>query len=595
LLLIRAGIRGLAALSPAFRLRRARKWEENGVRVPKVGVAHTNVDHLEVAFVIADLGTRCGELYSPADELLLSEPVADAGARNLGAREGQTPDRASGEDRFVRSRAQFALIVGWLDGEEADGLEHAALESWIESEGRELLRALFQDRLDLRAEREQRAQRVADEQGVQRRSVESGHQRPLQSVFGEVDVKRLAYRQRGEPNLYPADGVLNLPDEWASHGVRRLAAVESSRGSFDEATGQVRERTGLTLGKRQLEQLALRAAVDFESFYANSARSPDQQHNDTDDGEHDVLVLSVDGKGIVMRPDALRPATAKAAQAASPKLKTRLSRGEKPNRKRIAEVGAVYNLTPTPRTPADVLASTSEKKLPAPKAKRKWLTASVIEDAAQVVGEVFDEAQRRDPNHERTWVALVDGNNHQIDRIKKEAKKHKVKVTILIDLVHVLEYLWGAAWDFFNEGDPAAETWVHDKALAVLQGKAGIVAAAIRRKATNLNLDPHQRAKADRAADYLHNKRPYLDYPTALTNGWPIATGVIEGACRHLVKDRMDITGARWGLQGAEAILKLRAIRSNGDFSAYWDYHLAQERHRNHNSRYADGVIPRAA
>jgi len=153
----------------------------------------------------------------------------------------------------------------------------------------------------------------------------------------------------------------------------------------------------------------------------------------------------------------------------------------------------------------------------------------------------------------------------------------------------------GAAWSFFQEGDPAAEAWVHDKALAVLQGQAGVVAAAIRRKATTLNLDSNQRAKADRAADYLLNKRPYLDYPTALTNGWPIATGVIEGACRHLIKDRMDITGARWGLQGAEAILKLRAIRSNGDFPAYWDYHLAQERHRHHDSRHADGVIPRAA
>jgi hypothetical protein len=600
LLLIRALTRGLAAVSPEFRLRRARKWEENGVRVPKVGVANTNVDHLEVAFVIADLGTRCGELYSPADELLLSEPVADARARNLGAGEGQAPDGrsgGSGEDRFARSREQFELIVGWLGGEEADGLEHAALESWIESEGRELLRALFQDRLDLRAEREQRAQRITDERGVGRRSVESGHQRPLHSVFGEVSVKRLAYRQRGEDNLYPADGVLNLPDERASHGVRRLAAVESSRGSFDEATGQVRERTGLTLGKRQLEQLALRAAVDFESFYATSARAPDPQHNDTDTDadEHDVLVLSVDGKGIVMRPDALRPATAKAAQAASPKLKTRLSRGEKPNRKRIAEVGAVYELRPAARTPTEVLASTTEKTLPAPKAKRKWLTASVIEDAAAVITEVFDEAQRRDPDHERTLVALVDGNNHQIDRIKQEANARGIKVTILIDLVHVLEYLWGAAWSFFDEGDPAAETWVHDKALAVLEGKAGIVAAAIRRKATNLNLDPNQRARADRAADYLHSKRPYLDYPTALTNGWPIATGVIEGACRHLIKDRMDITGARWGLQGAEAILKLRAIRSNGDFPAYWDYHLAQERHRNHESRYADGVIPRAA
>ena len=107
--------------------------------------------------------------------------------------------------------------------------------------------------------------------------------------------------------------------------------------------------------------------------------------------------------------------------------------------------------------------------------------------------------------------------------------------------------------------------------------------------------DPPKRAGADACATYLINKEPYLDYPTALHNGWPIATGVIEGACRHLVKDRMDITGARWGLPGAEAILKLRALRSNGDFDAYWRYHLAQERRRVHESRYLNGLIPQAA
>ena len=255
----------------------------------------------------------------------------------------------------------------------------------------------------------------------------------------------------------------------------------------------------------------------------------------------------------------------------------------------------MYEITPAPRTPQDVLAPTSEKLLPAPTAKHKWLTASVVEDAATVVADIFDEAERRDPDHQRQWVALVDGNNHQIDRIKTEAKKRKVKVKIVIDVVHVLEYLWGAAWCFFDEGDPAAETWVREKVLAVLKGKAGIVAAAIRRKATLLQLPEEKRVKADRAADYLLNKRPYLDYPTALENGWPIATGVIEGACRHLVKDRMDITGARWGLQGAEAILKLRALISNNDFDAYWDYHLAQERHRTHDLRYANSVIPRQA
>ncbi len=142
------------------------------------------------------------------------------------------------------------------------------------------------------------------------------------------------------------------------------------------------------------------------------------------------------------------------------------------------------------------------------------------------------------------------------------------------------------------EGDPRAEQWVRDQARNILAGRAGIVAAAIRRKATYHGLDPGQRRNADTAAAYLLAKKPYLDYPTALHNGWPIATGVIEGACRHLVKDRMDITGARWGLPGAEAILKLRALISNGDFDQYWTWHLAQEQQRIHNNRYLDGVIP---
>jgi hypothetical protein len=535
-----------------------------------------------VGHVITDSGVRCRELYAPADEVLHAQRGPEGAARNVA--------RGSGEDPFARSRERLEQIVGWLGGKDAAGLEHGELEAQLQAVGRELLCTLFQDHLDLRAGRELRVDRVADASGVERRALERDHQRPLSSVFGEVTVSRLAYRQRGEENLYVADGVLNLPAERASHGVRRLVAIEAAAGSFEHATAQARERTGLGLGKRQVEELAVRAAVDFEAFYADRVGERDEERE-----ENDVLVLSADGKGIVMRSEALREATARAAQRASPKLKTRLSRGEKSGRKRIAEVGAVYEITPAPRTPQDVLAPSSEKLLPAPKAKHKWLCASVVQDAATVVADIFDEAERRDPDHERTWVALVDGNNHQIDRIKAEARKRKVKVKIVVDVVHVLEYLWGAAWCFFDEGDPAAETWVHEKALAVLEGKAGIVAASIRRKATLLQLPQEKRVKADRAADYLLNKRPYLDYPTALHNGWPIATGVIEGACRHLVKDRMDITGARWGLQGGEAILKLRALITNNDFDSYWSYHLAQERHRNHDLRYANDVIPREA
>lgn len=128
--------------------------------------------------------------------------------------------------------------------------------------------------------------------------------------------------------------------------------------------------------------------------------------------------------------------------------------------------------------------------------------------------------------------------------------------------------------------------------MAVLEGKARDVAAGIRRRATTAGLATQKRKKADDCARYLTNKAPYLDYPTALAAGWPIATGVIEGACRHLVKDRMDITGARWSVAGAEAVLKLRTVRCNGDFDAYWRWHLAQERRRVHKSRYATGLFP---
>ena len=502
----------------------------------------------------------------------------------------ERPDPAA-DDPFCASRTRFESLVGWLGGDQARILEHAELETALEAGGRELLRQLVQDHLDLRAHRERRRGAVTGADEISRGAAPTGHARTLTTVFGEVTVRRLAYRRRGHANLYPADAALNLPVEKHSHGLRRLAAVETSRGSFDGAVEAIERGTGVRLGKRQVEELAASAAADFADFY-NQRRPPAG-------GPDDVLALSADGKGIVMRPGALRPATAKAAEASTTKLATRLSKGEKRNRKRMAEVGAVYDITPIVRTPADILGSRApaedSERTPAPAAANKWLTASVADDAATVVGRIFDEADRRDRTHERTWVALVDGNNHQIDRIHAEAAARGVDVAILCDFIHVLEYLWKAAWSFHHEAAPAAEQWVRDKALAVLDGKATRVAAGIRRAATRRGLDPARRAGADACATYLVNKAPYLDYPTALDNGWPIATGVIEGACRHLVKDRMDLTGARWGLHGAEAILKLRALRCNGDFNEYMRYHLAQERRRVHESRYLNGTIPQAA
>jgi hypothetical protein len=496
-------------------------------------------------------------------------------------------DAGAAGDSFASSRHCFEAVLGFLEGEEACGFEHGELEEHLERQSRELFRRLFQDHLVIRSQREERLEEVLDANAVPRPSVETGHHRTLATVFGEVDVERLAYRRRGHENLHLADALLNLPAEKHSHGLRRWAAIEGARGSFDAAVEAIERATGQQVGKRQVESLAQRAAVDVDAFYA--------QRSGRQTNPEDVLVISVDGKGIVMRPDALRAGTRRASEASTTKLKARLSKGEKRGRKRMAELGAVYDLTPVSRPATDVLASKDQEPVKAPVAKNKWLTASVVEDAAEVIGEVFDEAERRDPQHLRTWVALVDGNRHQIDRIQAEAKHRDLNVTILIDLIHVLEYLWKAAWCFFAEGDTAAEDWVRDRALAVLDGATGNVAAGIRRRATSQHLSPLQRHGADTCADYLTNKAAHLDYPTALAAGWPIATGIIEGACRHIVKDRMDLTGARWSLDGAEAILKLRALRSNGDFDAYWRFHQSREQQRIHRSRYADNVIPRAA
>ena len=497
---------------------------------------------------------------------------------------------ADGDAGFAQSREFYAQTERWLAGEEAAGLQHAELEEHLQARGRELMRRLFQDHLALVAAREERRGDVTGADGIARTRAERGHGRALATVFGQVTVTRIAYRAPGAPNVHPLDAALNLPAERQSHGLRKLAAIESARGSHEAAAAAITRATGVRIGKRQVEELARRTAADVDGFC--HARRPDPAPDDH------ALVLTCDGKGIVMRPEALRPATAKAAATARNKLATRLSPGEKNGRKRMAELACVYDAIPVPRVPEDIITSPGKKRKQAgkgqrrePQARGKWLTASVTDDIPAVIAAAFAEAQRRDPEHRRKWIALVNGNNPQIDAVTAEAASRGVNVTIIIDLIHVLEYLWQAAWSFFGKGEPAAEAWVAQQARKILHSSARQVAAGIRRRATTYGYSPDERAGADECARYLTTKAPYLDYATALAGGWPIATGIIEGACRHIVKDRMDITGARWGLDGAEAILKLRALTANGDFDAYWRYHLRKEHERIHGARYRESLI----
>ena len=497
---------------------------------------------------------------------------------------------AAATDPFAASRSVFDALACELGAEGAAGLGHDELEELLELRGRELLRQLLQDHLDLRQLREEQAVRarpapVTGADGVARRAVEAGHQRGLATIFGTVQVGRCAWRAKGQRNLYPADAALRLPRGRHSHGLRRLAALEAVRGSFDQATEAIADRCGQVVGKRGIEQLTVPAAADIDAFYQAVVPQPCSDAT--------VLVLSVDGKGVVMRPEALREATVKAAQAKGANTyRTRLASGEKQGRKRMATLGVVYDATPAPRRAHDVIcvpAATAQgpsgqrPRRIGPKAQAKWLTGSITQTSEQVIKAVFDQAEQRDPTHRRTWVMLVDGARHQLDLVRAEAERRGVRVHILIDLIHVMEYLWKAAWCLHAEGDPHAEAWVATQAISILSGRVAQATAAIDQQAVGAGLSGGQRRGIDTCIGYLQAKQQFLGYDTALARGWPIATGVIEGACRHLIGDRLDISGARWGLEGAEAVLKLRAVNTNGDFDRYWRFHLARENQRVHS------------
>ena len=208
-----------------------------------------------------------------------------------------------------------------------------------------------------------------------------------------------------------------------------------------------------------------------------------------------------------------------------------------------------------------------------------------------MIEQAFAEAVRRDPDQQLRWVVLTDGQEDLLRQVAAAAKRYKVEILVVQDFVHVLEYLWKAAYALYPAHAEERERWVMDRASAILQGRARDVAVGMRRAATRKQLNQNERKPIDKAADYIDNNQERLQYDHALAHGLPIATGVIEGACRHLVKDRMDITGARWGLERAEAILKLRSLKISGDLPAYLAFHFEQERKRN----YPGPPIPLAA
>ena len=457
---------------------------------------------------------------------------------------------------------EFASLETWLASPRTLQFALHQIESQQQTKGREVQRLLLQAHLQLRGVGDVgpalRVSQAAGEVLYTRRRLST---RGLKTIFGPVQIQRMGYCCDGAPSIYPLDRALALPARSFSYELQRRLVKAAVQNPFLESVQTIAELTGVSVSKRSLEEILPDAAQDFDAFYRQRAAAP---------ATGSILVAAVDGKGIPMvKPGGAQPTA-------------RLTKGQKANKKRMATVATVFTRAPWVRTPQQVIenlfptqpqATRDGPPPPRPENKRVW--ASLLKGKTTVMQEVAEEMDRRDPLRSLTRLALTDGERALQIRVGR-----KLNVTLILDLMHVLEKLWKAAYVFHAEGSLAADLWVLDRALRILFGEVGQVVKGIRQSITKRALSGAKRKTLNGIANYLYRNRAYMRYDQYLAKGWPIASGPVEGACKNLIKDRMERSGMRWTEQMAEAIVQLRAIYLSGDFDAYWEFHIEQDQHR---------------
>jgi hypothetical protein len=457
----------------------------------------------------------------------------------------------------------FAELVSWMRSKAARALPRHEVERLEEEQIREVARRLLQEHINARgpgavghAGKRADGQRLTEQRLRERRYV---------SIFGQVQIHRLAYGAAGARSIVPLDKQLNLPQRSYSYELQKRVTRQGALGPFAAARETVAEWSGVDVPKRKVEVLAMDAAQDVEAFYAHQTPSPG-----TPTGP--ILVCAADGKGVPIRKEQ------------SQHGRRRRQKGQKPGVKKMATVAAVYTTAPYPRTPEEIVREVHREPLPEhvpprprPEHKRVW--ASLKKDKEKMFSEIAAEMAKRDPRRQKTWTFLCDGEPALQQRALAVLKPLGATFYVILDLFHVLEYLWKAAHALHPAGSQEAEQWVTAHLLGLLHGRVSRVAAGLRQSATKLKLRGQKRQAVDTAAHYFLKNKAFMRYDEYLTLGLPIGSGAAEGACRNLIKDRLERTGMRWTVDGAEAVIQLRATDLSGDWEEYWRYHI-EAQHR---------------
>jgi hypothetical protein len=409
------------------------------------------------------------------------------------------------------------------------------------------------------------------------RRLPAPHRRPYQSVFGSFELDRVVYgtRESQQIEFVPLDARLGLPASKLSYLLQEWDQALVVETPYQQVNHVLSRILGVEQSVASLEQMTRTVAAAVDDFRATQPPAPVAV-------APQVIVLSGDGQGVPIR----KPATVPPISAHDPQ------RGPKPDRKKMALVGAVYQIDPYPRTPHEVVEAlfhdpaaaapvraTSPRPAPQHKRLRASLNRQVGTTPVRAADEIFPwlvtEAQQRDPACQCPWVVLMDGQPSLWEEMA-QVLGDTPRVEIL-DLLHATGYLWEAVHLFHPPGSELALQLMKLLVLGLLSGVGAVLIPWLTDQAESIGLTAAHRERLAQIGQYFHHNHARLHYDRYLAAGYPIASGVIEGACRHVIKDRLERTGMHWTIPGAQALLQLRGVALNGDWEAFMKYYIDQE------------------
>jgi hypothetical protein len=389
------------------------------------------------------------------------------------------------------------------------------------------------------------------------------------SIFGKLKVKRYLYHL-GEDHFAPLDIVLNLPIRCYSYFLSEWVNQLTINRAYEHTSAFLKKFLGLELSVSSLETISQESATQYEAYYAFKKTLPKTAPTGK------WTVVSFDGKGVPMIKN----------EAA--KIQAKLGKGQKRQKKKEALVGAKYTLDPHRRIPEEVATNLvfpehKQEILPGEgstetKAQDIRYIASVEKPKQAVMEEIFEEIKEENFDN-APLLCLIDGAKSLVSSLGAAFRLIRNKV-IILDIIHVLEYIWLIAHLKYGEGNDAASHYVYDHLLMILKGDVSTYLQELRDERKTGSWTASQEKVFSKVMTYLENHQPYMNYGEYLAQGYPIATGVVESACGHVVSDRMEISGARWGIQGSEAILRLRSVSQSQDWEEYWTFYTAQFREK---------------